>query len=88
MNYTVPKVNIAKPRRFKDVFVNRIIIVPVMQQSMSSCILTKQAAHGPARIKTTPKARSKRRSTHLPNRTQYGSTLEQFWSEFTGRKPV
>ena len=45
-------------------------------------------AHSPARIKTTPKARSKRRSTHLPNQTQYGSILEQFWSKFTGRKPV
>ena len=33
MNYTVPKVNIAKPRRFKDMFGNRInIVVPVMQQ--------------------------------------------------------
>ena len=24
MNYTVPKVNIAKPRRFKDMFVKQI----------------------------------------------------------------
>ena len=28
-----------------------------------------------------PKARSKRRSTHVPNQTQYGSTLERFWSD-------
>ena len=41
---------------------------------MSSRIPTKHAAHGPTRIKTTTKARSKRRST-LPNQTQYGSTL-------------
>ena len=60
-----------------------------MHKSMSSRIPTKQATHGPARIKTTPKARSKRRSTHLLNQTQYGSTsAEQFWKEFTGRKPL
>ena len=35
---------------------------------------------------STPKARSKRRSTHLPNQTQYGSTLEQFWSELSKSK--
>ena len=36
---------------------------------------TRSRQTTPQLRQTTPKARSKRRSTHFPNQTQYGSTL-------------